>query len=259
MPLSHVTPTAGLSDAAAAGHRIAATVEELKTAVEYVPDNARWQTDLLVLELEESKSVKTALQAMQDIGEGTARIAATAETLPATLTADVSKLIDDIGEKQTALQDTLEKAHAAASEAHATVESMDATLGRLDEVVKSTDPSAQSLARMGDSLTVAFEKFTVLMEVLTKPSPDPTPAAEKGPPFDINDYGRTADKITATAKELAAVLDKLEALTASDRVASLSGAADQTVQSTLDYLFVGIGILLLFGFLLALGYRYLTR
>ena len=259
MPLSHVSPTTGLSDAALAAHRIAATLEQMETTAQYYPDNLRWQTDLLVLELEQSMAVKSSLESLKEIGGGATSIAATAATLPANLRKELSGLIDDVDQKQTALQVTLDKAHATAREARVAVEGMDKTLVQLDTVVQATGPTAQSLTRMGDSLTAAFGAFTKMMEVLKAPSPDPTPAAAAGPPFDVNDYGRNAEKITATMVELNAVLAKVEDLTDRDRFSALVGGADVAVQSTLDYLFVGIAALVLFIFLVALGYRFLTR
>lgn len=257
-PLSFMNPTSGLSDTAAALHRVAATVESLKTELDYAPANIRWQTDLLVLELDESKAVMQALGGLDEIGKSSASIAATAASLPADLREQSSKLLDDVNAKQAGLQLTLDKVQAVLAEARTTADGIDQTFGKVDALVASTDTASQSLTRMAEALTVAIDAFTKLMTVLNAPSTETVPPERQAPPFNINDFGRTADKLTETMKSLGEVLVQVRDLTKPEQTRAIVDTADTAVESVLNRIFLGAGLFVLLVAAVALGYRWFS-
>ena len=83
------------------------------------------------------------------------------------------------------------------------------------------------------------------------------PAAR--PPFDINDYGRTADSIAAAARELRGLADDLRNLLESDRLNRVTnGTLDQTAlraQALVNQMTWRGAMLILLAFALSVTYR----
>lgn len=247
MPFSAVNPVGGISDTAVAAYRVAGTIDRTRTDIGFLPTKVRWNTELLLLELEQNESVKSALASIETIGNSSASLADTAARLP----EDVSKVITDLDEKQAGLQATL-------AEARATLESADAALTRADAVVASADTTAQSLARMGESWTGMFQAFDEVVAGLTPEPAEEVPPEEKGRPFDITEYERTAVELTKTADALNALLLELQAVTGEDRADALLATTRAAVGATVDRVLLSAALFLLFFFALLLGYRRLA-
>ena len=66
------------------------------------------------------------------------------------------------------------------------------------------------------------------------PEAPPTPAAEKGAPYDINDYAKTADNLARAAVELRDATQELRNLIASDDLQETVDLAEGTVTHLLN-------------------------
>ena len=108
---------------------------------------------------------------------------------------------------------------------------------------------------MGASFTGMFDGFTKVMATFeADPDAPPTPPERQGPPFDINDYGRTADKLTATAQALTALLTRADAL-AGAGPPPLVTDTEAALRALIDRIFLYAAGLVVFTALTALVYR----
>ena len=109
---------------------------------------------------------------------------------------------------------------------------------------------------MASTLTGTFEGFTKVMATF-EPDPDaaPTPPGEEGPPFDINDYGRTAEKVTETAKALNALLTEAGDLSNRKQPPALLADTEAAARAIVNHVALAAGALVLFTAVVAFGYR----
>jgi len=228
-----INPTGGLSDTAVAIHNASDSVDQARNVIEYLPEDIRWQTELLVYQLETTPVVLAAVDSMTRMSDASADVAQTAANLPATLRAELSAFVTEIDQRQSGLQATLQ-------ETRATIEELDGSLQRVETIVGSVEPTAEALTTMGDSFKGAIGELKATMEVLKGPESEKEtePVEEKEPskPFDINDYARTAERLTETAQALSTVLEQLRGLATPEQTAPVLDAVDATTRQTVDHL-----------------------
>jgi len=85
------------------------TARQFSQIVEDMPQHVRWQTELLWYELEEREAVTRALDSFQTLAGSSAKLAATAETLPRDLREQMLLLLDDLEDRHTVLTETLDQ------------------------------------------------------------------------------------------------------------------------------------------------------
>jgi hypothetical protein len=88
------------------------------------------------------------------------------------------------------------------------------------------------------------------------PNAAPTPPDQEGPPFDINDYGRTAEKLTETAKALSVLITQVDGLSNRPQPPALLVDAEATARAIVDRAAVAAGALVLFTAVVAFGYSF---
>jgi hypothetical protein len=122
--------------------------------------------------------------------------------------------------------------------------------------LETSQKTAQAVESMGKTLTGTFEAFTKVMATF-EPDPDaaPTPPDQQSPPFDINDYGRTAEKVTETAQALSALLAEASDLSSRAQPPALLTDTEATARAIVDRAALAGGALVLFTAVVAFGYR----
>jgi len=234
-PLTSLNPTSGLSDTALAVQNFSDEVSRVRTEMSYMPSALRWNTQLLLMELEEKVNLAGMAAGVAQVGASAESLAATAKALPQDLRAQLTTFAEELGKPQSQLQATMREANTT---------------------LETSQKTAQAVEAMGRTLTGTFEGFTKVMATF-EPDPDaaPTPPGEEGPPFDINDYGRTAEKVTETAKALNALLSEADGLSNRQQPPALLVDMEATARAIVDRAALAAGALVLFTAVVAFGYR----
>lgn len=234
-PLTSLNPTSGLSDTALAVQNFSDEFSRARTEMAYMPSALRWNTQLLLMELEERIDVAGMSAGVAQIGASAESLAATAKALPQDLRVQLTAFAEELGQPQSELQATLREANTT---------------------LETSQKTAQAVEAMGQTLTGTFDGFTKVMATF-EPDPDaaPTPPDEEGPPFDINDYGRTAEKVTETAKALNALLTEADGLSNRQQPPALLADIEATARAIVDHVALAAGALVLFTAVVAFGYR----
>ena len=214
-PLGSINMTSGLSDTAIAVERAAISVDAIRTDLGYMPDMLRWQTTLLMHELERNDSISATVTSLEEVGRSAERLASVAEKLPGEVGGELDKFVEVLDQNQTGLQTTLEKTRENLSE-------VSTVLDKADTLLVSADATSQSLSVAGGALEGLAREVTRLIETAKGP-PDEEPhgngpptngpdseatATEEpaGKPFDINEYTRAAEELTESAQALDALV-----------------------------------------------------
>ena len=234
-PLSSLNPTSGLSDTALAVQNFSDEVSRARTEMSYLPSALRWNTQLLLMEIEERTHLAGMSAGVAELGASAESLAATAKTLPQDLRAELTAFAEELSQPQSQLQATMREANTT---------------------LETSQKTAQAVESMGKTLTGTFEGFTKVMATF-EPDPDaaPTPPDQQSPPFDINDYGRTAEKVTETAKALSALLAEASDLSSRAQPPALLTDTEATARAIVDRAALAGGALVLFTAVVAFGYR----
>ena len=221
-PLSALNPFSGVSDTAVAIHEVSKSAESFRDAVLELPDVLRWQTELTLHDLRHSDEITGALSSIAEVAESSTRISETAERLP-----------DEVRE-------TLDQATG--------------TLDRLEPLLVSGTSLMESFDAAGATWTTTFQAFQeMLAGLIPEEDPNAPPPDPENPPrpFDILDYAKTAEELTATAAELRVLLDDVRTTAGGPELQTVVSSASETAHSTIDHIVLRIGQLL-FGLLVGI-------
>ncbi|HKQ50077.1 MAG TPA: hypothetical protein VJZ71_18520 [Phycisphaerae bacterium] len=194
-PLTPFRWLGGVDEGAQAIKGFTVVASRLTDVVQGLAADARLQTQLLLLETEDLDTVKSTVASLDRASKSADRLATSAERLTGGL------------EEPGPMHEEVRK-----------------TVGETRELVDALKPAGQSVATAGDAWAGTARAIQEMVASFRTPAPgQPKPATQPSvkketPPYDINDYRRTAEALTQTAKELQVLIADLRGLTESDRV-----------------------------------------
>jgi len=247
MPLAPFKAMTGVDRTASAIYGLRDSADRIADVAEELPESVRWQLLLLLMEMEETKVVKTFLESMSEFSQSSARIADSTEKLPEQMREQLSILVEEIDAKQASLQMTLDKAEKTA----ATVE---LSLAKADEVADSFGRTADSVNEAATAWDNAAEATNLALKEFSKMKPaakDPNSKTS----FNIKDYRDTVEAVAVTANELRTLTAEVREFVESDALTKYSLAVERST----NHLAWRIVQLLLLVFVLALVYKIVVR
>ncbi len=214
--------------------------ERAMFALQRVPPAVRWQAELLTLKLARLAEVQALVSSAKLFAESADRVSRTMDELPDRLSAEREALVGALDEHE----------------------------GRLTALAVELRRTLEAGEAMSTSLDVTLATFDALMARfgVGEPEREEPPAEPGGRRFDILEYATTAEAITATAKELNAVIRDLNGTLDSPaldaRIDALDAASKRTaaeVRGILNHAFLLAAVLA--GVVLActILYRLLAR
>ncbi|NOQ19976.1 MAG: hypothetical protein GQ571_08405 [Desulfobacterales bacterium] len=243
LPLAPFKAMTGVDRTASAIYGLRDSTDHITDVVEELPESARWQLLLLLMEMEETKVVKTFLESMSEFSNSSVRFADTAEKLPKQLRQELSVLIQEIDNKQANLQTTIEKTEKASI-------AIEKTLGQADKVAASFKTTAESVneaAAAWEKAAIATDSVLAEFKQLRTPRKDAT----KITPFKISDYRDTAESVGKTVNEMKDLTAEIRTLIESEQLSKYS-----SMPLTITNLMVWrLSQLIFLIFILALVYR----
>jgi len=243
IPMSPFTAMKGVDRTATAISQARVSLDHMSDVVKNLPESARWQLLLLLLEMEEIESIKTILTSMTKASDSSVRLADSAEKLPEQLRQQLSTLLEDIDEKQENLQTTLEKAEKTSDSFEQAMVQAEKVAVSFQATVNDVNQAATAWEKAANATGEALAEINIMRT----PRKDPAPKT----PFNIKDYQDTAEAMNTTVSELRNLIAEVREFTGSDDLAKSSIAAKQWV----NYLTWRIILLVLMIFVLALVHR----
>jgi hypothetical protein len=227
VPLAPFRALEGVGDSATAIRSFNATAREFVRAVGRLPDEVRWQVELLLYEIEERDSVKSALASLQSLSTSADRFSTSTERLP----EDARSLLQDTGK----------------------------TLTQLQQVVASARELAGPLRETSEQLQQASAAWATIL--------GPREGEEQKPPgrpFDIREWQSAVREVGDTSQQLQRLLQEMRATSEATNAAlvPLSTAldrVDRVTRSWIDLAAWRLAQLLVVGLALGLVYRLAAR
>jgi hypothetical protein len=244
-PLAPFRVMGGIDRGAEAINKFASVADRFTDIVEELPESASWQLQLTALELEKLDAVKSALASIEEFSCSAASMAENVKTLPDQVRQEASRLLDEIDAKQGALQATLNQAENTAG-------IVEHALARADTVAESIDRTAKSAAEMGRTWQDAARAIGQTYKDIAGDAPPASqpatqaaappatqmaapPATQSASTFDINDYRKTADAMTATAVEVRQLTTEVRRLIESQQLSEQIKDVDGRVRGAVDH------------------------
>lgn len=225
--VTKIVPSLGIKDTAASIADVAESVDGVGEVVQDIPRLARWNAQLLLLDLDENPSLMSVRESVRSISSSVEDFNGILKELPARVQAEVGKTLDDIDVKQEGLRKTLEDAKGVASEARGAAQSLEAT-------VKEAQTTLGAAERATAALAAAGEKWQPVMASLleiTGPGPkEHTPSA--GPDPNIVNLVRTAEATGNMARQLHETLTELRGILEGKAMDRLNANARGTLDHT---------------------------
>ena len=232
LPLVPFKVVEGATQGVTGVHKLSGAADHFSDVVEELPESTRWQLLLLLYDMEKTDTVKAALANMNEFAESSSRLADSAEKLPVQLRQELSALIQEIDDKQTNLQTTLEKT------------------GKTAAAIERTGNSLNQAATSWENAAAATKE--ALAEV-GKIKPQVKDADAK-PSFNINDYRDTAETVSQTVSKMQELTVEVHKLIESEQLSQYS-LMPRKITNLLAWRLAQLTILT---FVLALVYRILV-
>jgi hypothetical protein len=247
IPMAPFTALKGVDRTASAIFSVRKSMDRITDVVEQLPESARWELMLLLMELDDAPVVESLLTSVSTLSESSARFADTVEKLPHDLREQVSVLVTEIDERQANAQATLEKTERVAA-------ALEKSLAAATITVEEAGRTAQTIKETAGEWESAVGATTELVDVVTQWSQD-RPETDPNDATSVKDYQATAQAVTESATELKALLveagDLLESKSLTARIEAVNGLADNLT----DRVFWRLIQLAAAIFVLALAYR----
>jgi hypothetical protein len=231
-------PTAGLDPAVREVTRTRLFAERALFAAERAPFLLRWQSEFLTAELMRQQQISSTVDSLD-------RISKAAETTSQTMAI----LPDRITEERKAILDALQQQE-----------------GKLRDLAAEINQSLVSADKMSTSLNATLTTFDGLMKRFGVGEPSTSPPSTNSQPFNILDYGKTAEQIAAMSEQLDKLIKDTSGTVDSPaidkRIASLNDFAEKTkadAKSVLNHAFLLVAGLIVLTFACAIGYRKACR
>ncbi|MBL9136139.1 MAG: hypothetical protein JNK85_09740 [Verrucomicrobiales bacterium] len=241
-----VDPLAGVDPAVREVARTRLFAERALFVMQRMPRLLRWQAELTAIHATKLPAVESVVSNAGDLTASLNRFVRVAEQLPAQLAQERAEIL----------------------------KSLESQEGRLAPLAGEVRQALIAGSQMSTSLTVTLGTFDALMKRFgvgePKPPtpPNPDPAAHSNPPaapFRIQDYGETAARIEAAARQLHALVESVQDTLGSTNLSQLPATFEPAVQQAraggkevVDYAFQRGALLIGLCLAAALAYRFLA-
>jgi hypothetical protein len=203
-----VDPLSGLEPAVRQIEQTRIFAERAFYYMQHVPELLSARVELLMLRSGQSPDVQGVLASVERVSQAAASIAATAEALPASLSAEREAALSQVSTELTAQREGL-------------VRDLETARAPLSELLTGTRSTVEATKQLSDSLEDTLRvldafvgRFVKEEEPGAAPALAATPAGEDtGPParpFDINEYGAAAERIGVAVRELGNTVTTLD-------------------------------------------------
>ncbi|HKA13683.1 MAG TPA: hypothetical protein VKH41_01585 [Myxococcota bacterium] len=193
LPMTPFRALSGVSDTAQAVQNFNETAREFTAVVNQLPQQSRWQAELLLYDAEELESVERALSAAESVAVGAQGISGAATALPEELGAEMAA--------------QLHEAKAA--------------LAELDSALARAQALGEPLSRVADRVGEASAQWTALLAEMRA---DDRAAGDSGRPFDVREYESAAVRIADASRGLRELVAAINGLDVSGAAAILDRA-----------------------------------
>jgi hypothetical protein len=191
LPLAPFQGLQGVGDTPAELRRLSLVAGDWAILVASLPDQMRWQVELVALSLDDLETLKS----VRSIAATAAEISKTAQALPERVGTELRTTLADSSHE-------LDTIRATALEAHATVDGISVAVEKARMTIEEVKPAAEALTHTMNAATGLVEAVHAAFPPAEKSAASSAapPAPEK--PFDMAEVTRAAERLDGAVVEL---------------------------------------------------------
>lgn len=242
---SAINPLQGIDEAKQRAEEIKQQIERGRLMVKHLPQQIRWETELMLYDLEDRQTISSALSSFEKLADSFDRLATEADTLPTQLRTETTKALDDWVTNVQALQSTFSEIRGIASDT--------------SQALNQAERVADSVQRAAAGLTETAQAWEGAADSVRQFVPKQNNRQPNSKPFDINEYTKTAESLTAAAIELRGLADDLNMLSESGALATAIESTHSSGRGLVDHLAWRLLQLVVAVLLVAIIYRVVTN
>jgi hypothetical protein len=221
----------GVKDTAMAVYDVAKVADRGVDGIESMPQMVRWETELLLMHVEENETVMSLTANADRFADVAERIGRTVETLPAEIEKAVTRIVSKFETTQPEFRATLTEGRGAITEARGAIQDVGPVVDKVAEQGPWIEKTATSATEAGAAWEGVFRELNLLVH----PPLDPdAPPPEPSPPFDMKDLASTAEYTNKAAVELRAAVADVRGIIDGDGLDQRLQQVDTTTRNTLD-------------------------
>lgn len=198
-PLSSVS--SGMTDAASAINRFSDVTASGINVAQRIPQRARWEMELLLIELDSLRSVADMLEQVRGIREDLRAATGTLDGLPQRTRLELEQSVKAISD--------------ALPQVRQTVEQLDAAVARAEQLAKTSDQTLGHMATAGREWTAAAREARAVMEQVQAIMP--ADAAESSS-FDWQQVAQAAESVRLASAEMRTLLQEMQSAAPTQQV-----------------------------------------
>lgn len=212
--------------------------DNMVTYAQSIPNVFRWQTQLLLYDLETRDTTTSLVSSFKAAADGVESLVKVAEELPEEIGRELNSTLDAAEAKQAGLRETLK-------EVQTTLTAADETLANAKTVALTLEKTTGNWNEAGTRWEKAVNAADVLVSRFTdeEETTDVAPPPEEEGGFDIKEYTETAVRAEAAAARLQALTSEARGLLESDAAGAL---VDKVVWSGVFLIAAFFGSLLVY-------------
>lgn len=242
IPLS-LTPLQQMDDTKTSIEAFTEETERIRYTATYLPQQIRWEIELLLYDLEDRQTVSSALSSFETLADSFDRLATEAKQLPTQLRKETALALDDLAVKSESLRSTITEIRGVTSES--------------SQALEQAERVADAVQRAAASLTETGQAWEATAGAIGKLVPEDRGGAE-GKSFDLNELNVTANSLTTTAIELRGLAADLQKLAGSGQLAAVLDTTTDQGRQLIDHLAWRLFQLIFASLVFAVIYRLLA-
>lgn len=220
----------GVVEMADAVSEVAEAADRFSVSIGILPMVTRWQVELLLLELDENRSMVDIRKSMEGVSEGIQSIATSTDTLPQDLREELSITLDQVDDIQDGLQKTLDAARNTVEETRNALVELNHGIDKAQGTINDIGETTQYLAKAGEAWKPALEQFSKVVIQL-----DGDPNVPSKNPDTLLKLMRTAEGLAVSAVELKEMFREFREMVASPELSAQFDDFDKTARGTVDH------------------------
>jgi hypothetical protein len=230
IPLAPFRWLGGVDETAQAVKGFTVVAARMSDVIDGFAADARVQTELLLLELEDLQAVQSGVASFEKLAASSDRMATAAETLPKQLREELTRLADDFDSRQDAWRESIRDTQVLAERVDDAAASLGIAARAIEDMVASFRPPAEEKQpRRGAAASgPAGEGDHRAADAGT------ADGNHGGRPFDILDYARAAEAVGQSAGELTVLSKELQALAKSSALDKRLDELDARLERLID-------------------------
>jgi len=200
-----LAPITGVRDTAQAVDQLSSEVQAFTHTAEALPQQIRWQTEMLLFEIDRLESVAALQQQMTAIRQQFESLAGIAERLPERARLEIEAAL-------AGADPVADKIGAILSDAREVTQDLIKALERAEEVTRTAASTAQEAARTGEAWERTAGSAQSLLSEVRSLMPPATGPSDPSAPSAIQELSAAADRLHATVAEARSLVSDLERL-----------------------------------------------